>query len=61
MFTLKVFGAGKATSLVASGVSVGAVLAAGECRSKAVFNYVDEDVSDSGEFVSRDIENSDNE
>ena len=24
-------------------------------------NYVDEDVSDSGEFVSRDIENSDNE
>ena len=47
--------------MVASGVSLSAVLAAGECRSKAIFNYVDEDVSDSGGFVSRDFENSDNE
>ena len=61
LFTLKAFRAGKATSLVASGVSLGAVLAAGEWRSKAILNYVDEDVFDSGQFVLQDIDNSDNE
>ena len=42
-------------------MALGAVLAAGEWRSKAILNYVDEDVFDSGQFVLQDIDNSDNE
>jgi len=42
--TLKVFRASKATNLCLQGKPVAAVLAAGEWRSAAVLNYVDDDL-----------------
>ena len=61
LFALKAFRAGKATAMVAAGAPLGAVLAAGEWKSKAILNYVNEDVFDASQFVLQDIDNSDNE
>ena len=58
-FTLKAFRAGKATALAISGAPLGQILAAGEWRSRAVLNYVDEDVFDGAQLVAREIELSD--
>ena len=58
-FTLKAFRAGKATALANSGAPLGQILAAGEWKSRAVLNYVDEDVFDGAQLVAREIELSD--
>ena len=58
-FTLKAFRAGKATALANSGAPLGQILAAGEWKSRAVLNYVDEDVFDGAQLVARELELSD--
>ena len=42
-YTLKMFRAGKATAMAAEGASLGMILAAGEWRSNAFLNYVNEE------------------
>ena len=59
LYTLKTFRAGEATALAASGASLGQVLAAGEWRSRAVLDYVDEDVFDSGQLLNQSLDHSD--
>jgi hypothetical protein len=61
LHTLKTFRAGKATALAEAGAPLGQILAAGEWKSKAFLNYVDEDVFDSVQFLSQAMENSDDE
>ena len=58
-FTLKAFRAGKATALAEAGAPLGQLLAAGEWRSKAILNYVDEDVFDGAQLIAAEMENSD--
>jgi len=58
-FTLKTFRAGKATSLAMAGAPLGQLLAAGEWRSRAILNYVDEDAFDGAAVVAAEIEASD--
>lgn len=58
-FTLKAFRAGKATALAEAGAPLGQLLAAGEWRSKAILNYVDEDVFDGAQLIATEMEHSD--
>ena len=59
LFTLKASRAGKATALASAGNSLGLILAAGEWRSRAVLNYVDEDAFDGAQVVAREMDASD--
>ena len=60
-FTLKTFRSGKATALARAGAPLGQILAAGEWRSKAFLNYVDEDAFDASQVLACEFENSDDE
>ena len=60
-FTLKAFRAGKATALANSGAPLGQILLAGEWKSKAVLNYVDEDVFDAAQLLRREFDQSDSD
>ena len=60
-YTLKTFRAGKATALMVAGAKLGEVLKAGEWRSHAILNYVDEGAVDEATFLEETMAVSDDE
>ena len=60
-FAWKGFRAGKATAMAAVGDGVGAVLSAGEWKSRAFLSYVDEDTIDKARLLDEMIESSDDD
>ena len=59
--TLKTFRSSKATNLALAGRPLPHVLAAGEWKSAAIMNYVDESAFNKGAFLKQAIENSSDE
>ena len=60
-FTLKTFRSGKATSLAKAGAPLGQIMSAGEWRSKAFLNYVDEDAFDTSQLLACELDISEDE
>ena len=54
--TWKSFRAGKATCMASQGCSLGEILTAGEWKSKAFLNYVDESTIDSARLLKESVE-----
>lgn len=60
-FTWEGFRAGRASAMAAAGDSLGQILEAGEWRSRAYLNYVDENVVDATRLLEQSVMSSDDE